>query len=188
MVRVTYANELIRNRIVPVEEGGLTLHQPDAQRMSIYEAAERYQDEGVPLVVIAGQDYGSGSSRDWAAKGTRLLGVRAVIARGFERIHRSNLVGMGVLPCQFPEGVSARTLGLDGTERFDLALEGNLRPRAQAILHIERGDGRREAVPIVIRIDTPIEVAYFAAGGIMPYVLEQLASSTDARQAAELRA
>jgi aconitate hydratase len=184
MVRGTFANVRIRNLMVPGVEGGVTLHQPDAQRMSIYEAAERYQDEGVPLVVIAGQDYGSGSSRDWAAKGTRLLGVRAVIARGFERIHRSNLVGMGVLPCQFPEGVSARTLGLDGTERFDLALEGNLRPRAQAILHIERGDGQREAVPVLVRIDTPIEVAYFAAGGIMPYVLEQLASGAGARQLA----
>ena len=185
MVRGTFANVRIRNLMVPGVEGGFTLHQPGAERMSIYEAAERYREEGVPLVVIAGQDYGSGSSRDWAAKGTRLLGVRAVIARGFERIHRSNLVGMGVLPCQLEEGVSARTLGLDGTERFDLALEGTLRPRAQATLHIERRDGRREAVPVLVRIDTPIEVAYFAAGGIMPYVLEELSGGANAGQAAK---
>jgi len=176
MVRGTFANVRIRNLMVPGIEGGITRHQPSGERMGIYEAAERYRAEAVPLVVIAGQDYGSGSSRDWAAKGTRLLGVRAVIARGFERIHRSNLVGMGVLPCQFQEGVSARTLGLDGTERFDLALHDALRPRAGAILHIERRDGRREAVTVLVRIDTPIEVAYFTAGGIMPYVFEQLAT------------
>ena len=122
MVRGTFANVRIRNLMVPGVEGGITRHQPDGERMGIYDAAERYRAEGVPLIVIAGQDYGAGSSRDWAAKGTRLLGVRAVIARGFERIHRSNLIGMGVLPCQFPEGVSAQTLALDGTERFDLAV------------------------------------------------------------------
>jgi len=186
MVRGTFANVRIRNLLVPGVEGGITRHQPSGERMGIYEAAERYRQEALPLVVIAGQDYGSGSSRDWAAKGTRLLGVRAVIACGFERIHRSNLVGMGVLPCQFQEGVSARTLGLDGTERFDLALDGTLRPRAQGTLQIERLDGRREAVPLLVRIDTPIEVAYFAAGGIMPYVLEQLAGSADTRQVAKL--
>jgi aconitate hydratase len=125
--------------------------------------------------VLAGQDYGAGSSRDWAAKGTRLLGVRAVIARGFERIHRSNLIGMGVLPCQLPEGVSAQSLGLDGTERFDLVLGGPVRPGQQSRLRIEYRDGRRESVPLLLRIDTPIEAAYFLAGGIMPYVLGQLA-------------
>jgi aconitate hydratase len=175
MVRGTFANVRIRNLMVPGVEGGITRHQPSGAQMGIYDAAERYRADGVPLVVIAGQDYGSGSSRDWAAKGTRLLGVRAVIARGFERIHRSNLVGMGVLPCQFPEGISAQTLGFDGTERFDLALVGELRPRAQASLTIERRDGQRETVPLLLGIDTPIEVAYFAAGGIMPYVFEQLA-------------
>ena len=175
MVRGTFANVRIRNLMVPGVEGGVTRHQPGGERMGIYEAAERYRAESVPLIVIAGQDYGSGSSRDWAAKGTRLLGVRAVIARGFERIHRANLVGMGVLPCQFQEGVSAHTLGLDGTERFDLALSGTLGPRAQVTLGIERRDGRRESLPVLVRIDTPIEAAYFAAGGIMPYVLEQLA-------------
>jgi aconitate hydratase len=175
MVRGTFANVRIRNLMVPGVEGGVTVHQPDGERMGIYDAAERYRAEGVPLVVIAGQDYGSGSSRDWAAKGTRLLGVRAVIARGFERIHRANLIGMGVLPCQLEEGVSAKTLALDGSERFDVELDGALRPRGRATLRIERRDGRREAVPLELRIDTPIEVAYFSAGGIMPYVLEQLA-------------
>ena len=174
MVRGTFANVRIRNLMLPGVEGGVTRHQPDGERMGIYEAAERYRDEGVPLIVVAGQDYGAGSSRDWAAKGTRLLGVRAVIARGFERIHRSNLIGMGVFPCQLPEGVSAETLGLDGTERFDLELAGPLRPRQPALLHIERRDGRRESVTLVVRIDTPIEAAYFSAGGILPYVLEQL--------------
>ena len=174
MVRGTFANVRIRNLMVPGAEGGVTRYQPDGDRMGIYEAAERYRQAGVPLIVIAGQDYGSGSSRDWAAKGTRLLGVRAVIARGFERIHRSNLIGMGVLPCQFPDGVSAQSLALDGSELFDLSLGGLPRPRQSATLHIQRTDGRRETVPIVLRIDTPIEAAYFLAGGILPYVLEQL--------------
>jgi aconitate hydratase len=178
MVRGTFANVRIRNLMVPGLEGGITRHQPDDQRMGIYDAAEQYRAEGVPLIVIAGQDYGAGSSRDWAAKGTRLLGVRAVIARGFERIHRSNLIGMGVLPCQFPEGVSAQTLSLDGSETFNLVVAEPLRPRQPANLRIERRDGRREAVPIRLRIDTPIEVAYFLAGGIMPYVLDQLLADT----------
>ena len=180
MVRGTFANVRIRNLMVPDVEGGVTRHQPDGERMGIYDAAERYRAETVPLILIAGLDYGAGSSRDWAAKGTRLLGVRAVIARGFERIHRSNLIGMGVFPCQFPEGVSAETLGLDGTERFDLEFGAPLRPRQTAELRIERGDGRRDAVPLVLRIDTPIEVAYFSAGGILPYVLElMLADASD---------
>jgi aconitate hydratase len=174
MVRGTFANVRIRNLMVPGVEGGVTSHQPGGERLSIYDAAERYRAEGVPLIVIAGQDYGAGSSRDWAAKGTRLLGVRAVIARGFERIHRSNLIGMGVLPCQLKEGVSAQSLGLDGTERFDLAV-GELTGAGQAAaLRIDRRDGGHESIPLVVRIDTPIEAAYFRAGGIMPYVLEQL--------------
>jgi aconitate hydratase len=148
--------------------------QPDGDRMGIYDAAERYRDEVVPLIVIAGQDYGGGSSRDWAAKGTRLLGVRAVIARGFERIHRSNLIDMGVLPCQFPEDVSAATLGLDGTERFDLVVDEPLRPRQTAGLRIHHSNGGTDSVPLVVRIDTSIEGAYFAAGGILRYVLTQL--------------
>jgi len=175
MVRGTFANVRIRNLMVPGVEGGVTRHQPDGERMGIYQAAGRYGAEGVPLVVIAGKDYGAGSSRDWAAKGTRLLGVRAVIARGFERIHRSNLIDLGVLPCQLPEGVSAETLGLDGSERFDLRPEpGSLRARQPATLFIERREGRNESVPLVLRIDTPIEAAYFSAGGILPYVLEEL--------------
>jgi aconitate hydratase len=174
MVRGTFANIRIRNQMTPGVEGGITRHQPDGELMSIYDAAERYRAEGVPLLVIAGQDYGAGSSRDWAAKGTRLLGVRAVVARGFERIHRSNLIGMGVLPCQFPDGVSAQTLRLDGSERFTLTMGGTLAPRQSATLGIEHRDGRRESVPLVLRIDTPIEAAYFSAGGILPYVLEQI--------------
>ena len=182
MVRGTFANVRIRNLMVPGLEGGITIHQPDGERLGIFEAAERYRSEGVPLVVIAGQDYGAGSSRDWAAKGTRLLGVRAVIAGSFERIHRSNLIGMGVLPCQFHEGVDARTLGLDGTERFALELDGPPRPRQPLTLHIEHRDGQRQSVPLLVRIDTAVEAAYFAAGGILPYVLEQLLPQ-DAREA-----
>ncbi|MGE0022055.1 MAG: aconitate hydratase [Hyphomicrobium sp.] len=174
MVRGTFANVRIQNLMVPGVEGGITRHQPDGERLGIYDAAERYRAEGVPLIVMAGEDYGAGSSRDWAAKGARLLGVRAVIARGFERIHRSNLIGMGVLPCQFPEGVSAQTLGLDGTERFDLVVGASLRPRQSVVLEIERRDGRQDSVPLVLRIDTPIEAAHFSAGGILPYVLDQL--------------
>ena len=174
MVRGTFANVRIRNLMVPGVEGSFTSHQPSGERMSIYDAAERYRTEGVPLIVIAGQDYGAGSSRDWAAKGTRLLGVRAVIASGFERIHRSNLIGMGVLPCQFPEGVSARTLELDGTERFDLELEALPHPHQSAILHIERFGGGRDSISLVVRIDTPIEAAYFSRRGILPFMLEQL--------------
>jgi aconitate hydratase len=179
MVRGTFANVRIRNLMVPGVEGGITRHEPGGERMGIYDAAERYRAEGVPLVVLAGEDYGAGSSRDWAAKGTRLLGVRAVVARRFERIHRSNLIGMGVLPCQFPEGVSTQTLGLDGTERFDLTAGAPLRPRQTATLHIERRDGRRESVALVLRIDTPIEAAYFSAGGILPYVLGQLLAKAE---------
>jgi aconitate hydratase len=174
MVRGTFANVRIRNLMVPGVEGGVTRHQPSGERMAIYDAAERYRREGIPLIVIAGRDYGAGSSRDWAAKGTRLLGVRAVVARGFERIHRSNLIDLGVLPCQLPEGVGAQELRLDGSERFALSVSGPLRPGVSATLNIERQDGRREAVPLLVRIDTPIEAAYFSAGGILPYVLEQL--------------
>jgi aconitate hydratase len=174
MVRGTFANVRIRNLMVPGVEGGVTRHQPSGERMSIYDAAERYRGEGVPLIVIGGRDYGAGSSRDWAAKGTRLLGVRAVVARGFERIHRSNLIDLGVLPCQVPEDLGAREIGFDGTERFALAVSGPLRPGVSATLNVERQDGHRDSVPLVVRIDTPIEAAYFSAGGILPYVLERL--------------
>jgi aconitate hydratase len=177
MTRGTFANVRIKNLMLPGVEGGVTLHQPDGERMSIYDASVRYQAQGVPLIVIAGQDYGAGSSRDWAAKGTRLLGVRAVIAQSFERIHRSNLVGMGVLPCQFKEGTNAQTLALNGTELF--AIEGiadGIRPRQDLNLIIRRADGNSEIVPVTLRIDTPIEVDYYRHGGILTYVLKQLLS------------
>jgi aconitate hydratase len=175
MTRGTFANVRIKNRMVPGVEGGVTRHQPSGETLPIYDAALRYEKEGVPLVVLAGQEYGTGSSRDWAAKGTRLLGVLAVVAQSFERIHRSNLVGMGVLPLQFPEGVSAETLKLDGTELYDLPdLQARLAPRQTIPLVIRRKDGAREEVAVRVRIDTPIEVDYYRHGGILPYVLRQL--------------
>ncbi len=183
MMRGTFANVRIKNLMVPGTEGGVTLHQPDGERMSIYDAAMKYDEEKTPLVVIAGQEYGTGSSRDWAAKGTRLLGVKAVIAQSFERIHRSNLVGMGVLPCQFKEGTNAASLNLDGTETFDLtglesSSNGGVRPRQDVTLTIHRTDGSTEKVPVVLRIDTPIEIDYYLHGGILPYVLRQLLAGT----------
>jgi aconitate hydratase len=175
MVRGTFANVRIRNLMVPGVEGGITVHQPTGRRMPIHDAALEYARDGVPLCIVAGQEYGTGSSRDWAAKGPALLGVRFVVARSYERIHRSNLVGMGVLPCQLPEGVSAQTLGLDGTEGYDLlGVSGRLSPRQPARLVVRRRDGHSEEVPLVVRIDTPIEAEYYRHGGIMPYVLRQL--------------
>ncbi|HKZ00620.1 MAG TPA: aconitase family protein, partial [Pyrinomonadaceae bacterium] len=179
MVRGTFANVRIKNLMVPGVEGGVTVHQPDGERLSIYDAAMRYQGEQVPLVVIAGQEYGTGSSRDWAAKGTRLLGVKAVIAQSFERIHRSNLVGMGVLPCQFQEGTSSAQLKLVGTETFDLVgLEHGVKPRQDVTLVIKRANGEVEEIIVTLRIDTPIEIDYFQHGGILPYVLRQLLAGT----------
>ncbi|HZS48239.1 MAG TPA: aconitate hydratase [Blastocatellia bacterium] len=178
MVRGTFANVRIKNLMAPGTEGGVTIHQPDGEKMSIYDASMRYQSAGTPLVVIAGQEYGTGSSRDWAAKGTMLLGVKAVIAQSFERIHRSNLVGMGVLPCQFKEGTTAQSLGLDGTETFDLVgLEPTIKPRQDVTLIIHRANGKTEEVPVIARIDTPIEVEYYQHGGILQYVLRQLIAS-----------
>lgn len=175
MVRGTFANVRIKNLMVPGVEGGVTLHQPDGTRMTIYDAAVKYKEQGVPLIVIAGQEYGTGSSRDWAAKGTNLLGVRVVIAQSFERIHRSNLVGMGVLPLQFAEGTTAQTLGLDGSEKYDLiGLTENLKPRETLTLRVTRKNGETLDVPVRSRIDTPIEVEYYKHGGILPYVLRQL--------------
>jgi aconitate hydratase len=180
MVRGTFANVRIKNLMVPGVEGGVTIHRPSGERMSIYDGAMRYQAEGVPLVVIAGQEYGTGSSRDWAAKGTRLLGVKAVIAQSFERIHRSNLVGMGVLPCQFRDGANATSLGLDGTESFDLiGIDAGVKPLQQLTLVIHRVNGKNDQLPITLRIDTPVEVDYYRHGGILPYVLRQLLSGTD---------
>jgi aconitate hydratase len=179
MVRGTFANVRIKNLMLPGVEGGVTLHQPDGERTSIYDAAMKYQSEGVPLVVIAGQEYGTGSSRDWAAKGTRLLGVKAVIAQSFERIHRSNLVGMGVLPCQFKDGTNAASLELDGTETFDvIGLEEEVKPQKDLTLVIHRASGETEDVPVTLRIDTPIEIDYYQHGGILPYVLRQLLAGT----------
>jgi aconitate hydratase len=175
MTRGTFANVRIKNLMVPGVEGGVTVHQPDGEQTSIYDAAMKYQEEGVPLVVLAGQEYGTGSSRDWAAKGTRLLGVRAVIAQSFERIHRSNLVGMGVLPCQFNEGVNAASLKLKGNETFDLTgFEKGIVPLQYLTLAIHYEDGSSENVQVILRIDTPIEVEYYQHGGILPYVLRQL--------------
>jgi aconitate hydratase len=184
MVRGTFANVRIKNLLVPGVEGGVTIyrsegHQPDGERTSIYDAAMKYQLEGVPLVVIAGQEYGTGSSRDWAAKGTKLLGVKAVIAQSFERIHRSNLVGMGVLPCQFKEGTNAGSLELDGTETFDvIGLEDGVRPLKDLRLGIHRASGKTDEVTVILRIDTPIEIDYYQHGGILPYVLRQLLAGT----------
>jgi aconitate hydratase A / 2-methylisocitrate dehydratase len=179
MVRGTFANVRIKNLMVPGVEGGVTIHQPDGERMSIYDAAMRYQEERVPLVIIAGQEYGTGSSRDWAAKGTRLLGVKAVVAQSFERIHRSNLVGMGVLPCQFKDEMSAASLRLDGSETFDLVgIDAGIRPSQELTLLIHRRSGALEEVLVTLRIDTPIEVDYYKHGGILPFVLRQLLAGT----------
>jgi aconitate hydratase len=174
MVRGTFANVRIKNLMAPGTEGGVTLHQPSGDKMSIFDAAERYRSEGVPLVVFAGKEYGTGSSRDWAAKGTRLLGVRAVVAESFERIHRANLVGMGVLPCQFTDGANAKSLGLDGSESFALpGAEGPIAPRRTLELVIRKG-GEERRVPVILRVDTPIEVEYLQHGGILPFVLRQI--------------
>jgi aconitate hydratase len=175
MMRGTFANVRIKNLMVPGTEGGITNYQPQGEQMSIYDASIRYQANRTPLVIFAGQEYGTGSSRDWAAKGTALLGVKAVIAESFERIHRSNLVGMGVLPCQFKEGMNAKSLGLDGTETFDLlGLEQDLKPRQDARLIIHRANGETQEVAVTVRIDTPIEIEYYRHGGILPYVLREL--------------
>jgi len=177
MTRGTFANIRVRNQLAPGTEGGCTTDFLDGEVKSIYEASVHYKSEGVPLVVLAGRDYGMGSSRDWAAKGTFLLGVKAVIAASFERIHRSNLVMMGVLPLQFADGETADTLGLDGTESFDVAVEDSLTPRQRVGVTATRPDGSRVEFTVVARVDTPIEVEYLRHGGILHYVLRQMASS-----------
>ena len=172
MIRGTFASTRARNEMTPDVEGSCTLHHPDGERMPIHAAAERYRQEGVPLVVIAGSEYGAGSSRDWAAKGTRLLGVRAVIAEGFERIHRANLVGMGVLPLQFPQGVTRKTLGLTGAELIDLVgISGKLAPRSEVECTFTRSDGTREKLGLLSRLDTRRDVEYFLHGGLLHFVL-----------------
>ncbi len=187
MVRGTFANVRIKNLMMPGTEGGVTVLEPVGEQLSIYDASVNYQAAGIPLVVIAGQEYGTGSSRDWAAKGTRLLGVRAVVAESFERIHRSNLVGMGVLPCQFKEGTNAQTLELDGTEIFDVVgLEnGTVKPRQDVTLVIHRANGETQEVPVTLRIDTPIEIDYYQHGGILPFVLRQLLAQEEQSSSAE---
>jgi aconitate hydratase len=176
MVRGTFANVRIKNLMVAPTEGGYTRHQPDGTEMTIYDAAMQYKSENTHLIILAGKEYGTGSSRDWAAKGTALMGVKAVIAESFERIHRSNLVGMGVLPLQFKDGQSAQTLGLDGTESFDLTgLEGTVvRPRQDVTLRVTKSTGEQQEVTLTLRIDTPIEIEYYKNGGILPFVLRQL--------------
>ena len=177
MTRGTFANVRIKNLMLPGTEGGVTKHfdsKGKGEEMSIFDASMKYQADGIPLVILAGHEYGTGSSRDWAAKGTRLLGVSAVVASSFERIHRSNLVGMGVLPLQFAEGTNAQTLGLDGSETFSvLGLSESIQPGQELILRIEKG-GKTRDVPVKLRIDTPIEVDYYRHGGILPFVLRQL--------------
>jgi len=174
MVRGTFANIRIKNLMVPGVEGGVTVHQPSGERMSVFDAAERYRAEGVPLLVVAGKEYGTGSSRDWAAKGTLLLGVRAVIAQSFERIHRSNLVGMGVLPLQLAEGEGIETLELNGTERFAIRGLAALAPRAKVEVEVERKDGSRRSFTATARLDTAVEVNYYRNGGILQTVLRKL--------------
>jgi aconitate hydratase len=179
MTRGTFANVRIKNLMTPGVEGGVTRFQPGGEQMSIFDAAAKYAEKHTPLIVLAGLEYGTGSSRDWAAKGARLLGVKVVVAQSFERIHRSNLVGMGVLPLQFQEGVSAQTLKLDGTETYDvLGLGNGLKPQQDLTLRVTRADGATQDVTVRCRIDTPIEIDYYHHGGILPFVLRQLATAS----------
>ncbi len=175
MMRGTFANIRIKNQMVPGTEGGLTIHHPSGEEMPIYDAAMRYQSEGVPLVVFAGDQYGTGSSRDWAAKGTILLGVKAVVAGSFERIHRSNLIGMGVLPLQLIDGVSWNSLGLTGAEQVTIKGVADLAPRQNIEIEIEMADGAKKTAPVRVRIDTENELDYYRNGGILHYVLRNLA-------------
>jgi aconitate hydratase len=187
MMRGTFANVRIKNLMIPPradktrEEGGVTVFQrrdgTEGDKMFIYDAAMQYIAQGTPTVVFGGEEYGTGSSRDWAAKGTQLLGVKAVIARSFERIHRSNLVGMGVLPLQFKDSDSAQSLGIVGDETFDIAVPPDIRPQQDLTLVITRKDGTRQSVPVLCRIDTPIEVDYYKNGGILPFVLRELVAA-----------
>ena len=175
MTRGTFANIRLKNLLVPGIEGGVTVHHPTGEVMSIFDAAMRYKAAGTPLVVIAGKEYGTGSSRDWAAKGSSLLGVRAVIAESYERIHRNNLVGMGVMPLQFQPGQNAETLGITGKERFDIAVSGEVKPRQNLTVHATRPDGSAFAFEAIARLDTPVEVNYYRNGGILQTVLRGMA-------------
>ena len=161
--------------MVPGTEGGVTKHFPDGRQMSVFDAAMLYQKENVPLIILAGHEYGTGSSRDWAAKGTKLLGVKAVIAASYERIHRSNLVGMGVLPLQFLDGVTAESLGIDGSQKFSIGgLSDQIQSGQRLTMEIENNKGEKRYVPVRLRIDTPIEIDYYRHGGILQFVLRQL--------------
>ncbi len=176
MTRGTFANIRIRNELAPGTEGGFTTDFTDGEVKSVYEASLSYRDAGTPLVVLAGKDYGMGSSRDWAAKGTFLLGVKAVIADSFERIHRSNLVMMGVLPLTFPAGENADSIGLDGTETFDIDVDDGLTPRREIEVRATRTDGSAVTFAAVARVDTPVEVEYLRHGGILHMVLRRMAA------------
>jgi aconitate hydratase len=181
MMRGTFANVRIKNLMLPAKadgtrvEGGYTLFQPSGEQMAIYDAAMAYIAADTPTIIFGGEEYGTGSSRDWAAKGTQLLGVKAVVAKSFERIHRSNLVGMGVLPLQFKNGESAESLGLKGDESFAITgIAGGIKPQMDVTLTITRKDGSTHSTQLLLRIDTPIEVDYYLHGGILPYVLREL--------------
>jgi aconitate hydratase len=175
MMRGTFANIRLKNEAATGTTGGMAKLMPEGEVMSIYDAAMKYKARGTPLVIFAGKEYGTGSSRDWAAKGTMLLGVKAVVVESFERIHRSNLVGMGVLPLQFPEGVTRQTLKLDGSEIIDLTgVSGGIKPRMKVTMTITRASGAKETVDLLCRIDTLDEVEYYRHGGILPYVLRGL--------------
>jgi aconitate hydratase len=175
MTRGTFANIRVRNLLAPGTEGGWTTDLLDGEVKSIYDAAMHYQEEGVPLVVLAGEDYGMGSSRDWAAKGTFLLGVKAVIAKSFERIHRSNLVMMGVLPLQFQSGDTIQSLGLEGAETFEIDIDDQLVPRQPVLVRAVKPTGGIVEIKAIARVDTPVEVDYLRNGGILHYVLRQMA-------------
>ena len=178
MTRGTFANIRLKNRLVPGVEGGVTLHMPDGEQASIYEAAMRYRQEGVPLMILAGKEYGTGSSRDWAAKGTNLLGVKAVIAESFERIHRSNLVGMGVLPLQFMAGENAESLGLTGREVFQIrGLDDQIKPQSEVRVKAVREDGSAVEFKAVARLNTMVEVEYYRNGGVLNTVLRKMVES-----------
>ena len=175
MTRGTFANIRLKNRLVPGVEGGVTLHLPEGERMSIYDAAVKYRAAGTPLIILAGKEYGSGSSRDWAAKGALLLGVKAVIAESYERIHRSNLVGMGVLPLQFKEGASVDSLGLTGQELFTIeGLSDAIEPMSDLTVRAVRPDGSQIVFTVVARLNTSIEVNYYRNGGILHTVLRNM--------------
>jgi len=187
MMRGTFANVRVKNLMLPAKadgsrvEGGLTIHQPSGEQMPIYDAAMKYMADKVPTVVFGGEEYGTGSSRDWAAKGTMLLGVKCVIAKSFERIHRSNLIGMGVLPCQFKGADTVDTLGLTGEEMVDVrGIDGDIKPQQDVTLIITGKNGSVREVVVKLRIDTPIEVDYYRHGGILPFVLRELLNKPEA--------